>query len=279
MSDFKFACPVCGQHLTAAPGNSGDTIECPTCFRALVVPQAPSFPEGKLIMSAVLVGKPRPTQAALVPAAPPSQKDKRLGIAAGLLIGGLLCALGFALFGERLWRNTSRAVSESELRFQERLRNPTVPVWTLDPRAVRVASKPMTGIIRGQPFTCEKAFLRGNHLVFRQGTGSPPALAMIISMHSPVTNSLHIKFTPGSPAPHPQVVVRGKDERGHSSSQAYKSGSMIHLALEFGPANTFSGHAYVAAPDDARSFVSGTFQGEVVHPSAGGRSGRVERRP
>src|SRR5437899_1810004 len=60
MSEFKFACPVCGQHITADSSTSGGQLECPTCFQKIVVPQAPSSADSKFILSASQVGKPRP---------------------------------------------------------------------------------------------------------------------------------------------------------------------------------------------------------------------------
>ncbi len=36
--DIAFLCPHCGQHLAADSTTSGDTVECPTCKRALVIP-------------------------------------------------------------------------------------------------------------------------------------------------------------------------------------------------------------------------------------------------
>src|SRR6266446_9700702 len=41
MSEFKFACPVCGQHITADSSTGGAQIQCPTCFQKIVVPQPP----------------------------------------------------------------------------------------------------------------------------------------------------------------------------------------------------------------------------------------------
>ena len=64
MSEFKFACPVCGQHITADSSTSGGQIECPTCFQKIVVPQAPESGNNKFILSAAQVAKPRPTSAA-----------------------------------------------------------------------------------------------------------------------------------------------------------------------------------------------------------------------
>ena len=40
--NFKFACPHCGQHLEAEPDWVGMVVECPTCSKALTVPQPPS---------------------------------------------------------------------------------------------------------------------------------------------------------------------------------------------------------------------------------------------
>src|SRR5258708_40351660 len=60
MSEFKFACPVCGQHITADSTTTGSQLECPTCFQKIVVPQAPASADPKFILSAAQVAKPRP---------------------------------------------------------------------------------------------------------------------------------------------------------------------------------------------------------------------------
>jgi predicted RNA-binding Zn-ribbon protein involved in translation (DUF1610 family) len=64
MSEFKFACPVCGQHITADSAATGTQLDCPTCFRKIVVPQAPASTDPKFILSATEANKPRPPQAA-----------------------------------------------------------------------------------------------------------------------------------------------------------------------------------------------------------------------
>src|ERR1035441_7746205 len=63
MSEIKFACPVCGQHITADSSTSGGQLECPTCFQKIVVPHAPGSGDSKFILSAAQVAKPRPTSA------------------------------------------------------------------------------------------------------------------------------------------------------------------------------------------------------------------------
>lgn len=41
MAEFKFSCPQCGQHIQCDTGYGGAQINCPTCQKAIVVPQAP----------------------------------------------------------------------------------------------------------------------------------------------------------------------------------------------------------------------------------------------
>jgi hypothetical protein len=51
MSEMKFSCPQCGQHISANDQWSGHQIQCPACATTLTVPQAhpPSAPAPKLV--------------------------------------------------------------------------------------------------------------------------------------------------------------------------------------------------------------------------------------
>jgi hypothetical protein len=51
MSEFKFACPVCGQHMKCDSSQAGSAMECPTCFQKINAPQAPGSDEHKFILS------------------------------------------------------------------------------------------------------------------------------------------------------------------------------------------------------------------------------------
>src|SRR5277367_2198561 len=51
MSEFKYACPVCGQHIKCDSSQAGAQMECPTCFQKITVPQAPSSDEQKFIIT------------------------------------------------------------------------------------------------------------------------------------------------------------------------------------------------------------------------------------
>ncbi len=70
MSEFKYACPVCGQHMMCDLSQAGTTMECPTCFQKIVAPQAPSTADPKFIITGTKVGAERPIPAVVANAQP-----------------------------------------------------------------------------------------------------------------------------------------------------------------------------------------------------------------
>ena len=57
MSEFKYACPVCGQHMMCDSSQAGTVMECPTCFQKITAPQAPASEDQKLILTGSKVGE------------------------------------------------------------------------------------------------------------------------------------------------------------------------------------------------------------------------------
>jgi len=57
MSEFKYACPVCGQHIKCDSSQAGTVMECPTCFQKIIVPQAPATNDPKFIITGTKVGE------------------------------------------------------------------------------------------------------------------------------------------------------------------------------------------------------------------------------
>jgi hypothetical protein len=52
ISELKFACPVCRQHIACDPGLGGLQMECPTCLAKIIIPKAPTGATTKLILRA-----------------------------------------------------------------------------------------------------------------------------------------------------------------------------------------------------------------------------------
>jgi len=105
MSEYKFSCPACGQHILGDVRYSGTPLKCPTCQADFVVP--PPSPPGQLRIDVPRrVGAPGATgpagpvsRAATVPmpmaaAAPaPGQVSKTSGLAIASLVLSLLTLL------------------------------------------------------------------------------------------------------------------------------------------------------------------------------------------
>ena len=110
MSEFKYACPVCGQHIKCDSSQSGSVMECPTCFQKITVPQAPATNDPKFIITGTKVGE-RPVPAA-ADAGPAAVREKHvpLGIFA---IVFLVCAAVAAVFVAREMK-TKHATMQSD---------------------------------------------------------------------------------------------------------------------------------------------------------------------
>jgi hypothetical protein len=52
ISELKFACPVCQQHIACDPGLGGLQMKCPTCLATMIIPKAPTGATTKLILCA-----------------------------------------------------------------------------------------------------------------------------------------------------------------------------------------------------------------------------------
>jgi DNA-directed RNA polymerase subunit RPC12/RpoP len=96
VSEFKYACPVCGQHIKCDSSQSGSVMECPTCFQKITVPQAPATDDSKFIIKGTKVGeRPLPAASANSGVATAPAKDFPV---AGIAFVILLCAVVAAGF-------------------------------------------------------------------------------------------------------------------------------------------------------------------------------------
>jgi DNA-directed RNA polymerase subunit RPC12/RpoP len=91
MSEFKYACPVCGQHIKCDSSQTGTVMECPTCFQKITVPQAPATADSKLIITGTKVGE-RPILTASGDSGVATAPEKHFPLAAFAVIA-LLCAV------------------------------------------------------------------------------------------------------------------------------------------------------------------------------------------
>ncbi|MGD0262289.1 MAG: hypothetical protein ABSD29_21185 [Verrucomicrobiota bacterium] len=282
MSEFKFACPVCGQHITADSSTSGGQIECPTCFQKIFVPQAPATADSKFILSAAQVGKPRPaSDAAASQLGPLQTSSPRSSLPAVIALLVLLCAAGAALYVFR-----DRVLKFARLRpptgTTALLPPPTAPVvlntnypvptnitWTLDLANAVFPDTTAAGSVHGSGFLCEKAILRGGLLSLSQGKTWPWDLGISLSLAARQGEELSgktVEIAPDQPSA-PRVVLRWKDDQHQPATETVRNG--YALKVMFGQATNahIPGRIYLCLPDPARSFVAGAFDAEIRKPS------------
>jgi DNA-directed RNA polymerase subunit RPC12/RpoP len=278
MSEFKFACPVCGQHITADSTTSGGQLECPTCFQKIVVPQAPSSADPKFILSASQVGKPRPAPSGTDTQTIPSAS--RNTVIPFFVAAALLCVAGAAIYvfrGEIFKSAASQPPSSTNQTAQA---HPVVPMtvyevptnvnWTLDLANADIPEDNAAGKIHRHGFRYEKATLQGGSLSLRQGPGGPPDLGVSIIFFAQQGEELSgksIDISPERTPPLPRVVLRWKDEQEKAVNKNITSGYALKVVFGEAAAGRMPGKIYICLPDEDQSFVAGKFNAEIRKPN------------
>ena len=285
MSEFKFACPVCGQHITADSSTSGGQIECPTCFQKIVVPQAPTSQDGKFILSASQVAKPRPASAEAASQLGPLQpSSSRSSVPATIALVVLVCAAGAALFvfRNRILKfahpqppavtNTPPPQPAAPVALNTTYPFPTNIIWTLELTNAVLPDTVAAGRVHGCGFVCERTTLEGGTLSLRQGRTWPPDLGFTILLTARQGEDLAgktVEITPDRTPPLPRVVLRWKDDQQQPQKVTINGGYALKVAFGQPAHGHLPGRIYLCLPDPARSFVGGAFDAEIRRPKTG----------
>ncbi|MEI6780362.1 MAG: hypothetical protein WCQ21_05505 [Verrucomicrobiota bacterium] len=286
MSEFKFACPVCGQHITADSSAGGGQIECPTCFQKIVVPHAPESGETKLILSAVQVAKPRPNSAdATAQLSPVKRASPGPSLLVIVALFVLLGAAGVAFhFRDRLFKSLHAPAPAATnalppppappLPLNTNYPIPTHIRWTLDLTNAVFPQTAAAGKIHGSGFLCEKAVLHGGLLTLDQGNTWPWDLGLALHLlvrHGEELSGKTVEIPPDRSRA-PRVFLRWKDAQQHSVTETITNGYLLKIAFGLATNSHLPGRIYICLPDEDKSFVAGTFDAEIRRVSPPKRS-------
>lgn len=279
MSEFKFACPVCGQHITCDSGSSGTQMDCPTCFRKLVVPQA-SAPgsKGFVLTAAEVSARPSSPPGNGATSSASTVASARKFPVALIALGLLICAAGAGvfLFREKLF-NSGKPVSQATNAPVQVGKPPVAPVvllppspnWTLNLADAKIPDAPVSGSVMGRAFTLERAVIQAGRLDLRQGPKWPPDVGVSIHLFAERTEDLAGKTVvlESTRTNAPRVILRWKDEQDKALSKDFRKGYAARV--EFGQVtnNRLAGKIYLATTDDAKSYAAGTFNAEIRKPA------------
>jgi hypothetical protein len=290
MSEFKFACPVCGQHITADSSTSGGQLECPTCFQKIVVPQA-SAADSKFILAASQVSKPRPIGSPADATDATASRKSPIPIAAILLVLLLGTAGTLAyVFRGKIFKTTG---DQAQAPTNESPKNkvtaaprtvypiPTNISWTLDLAKVYIPDANAVGSISGNGFVCEKAVLQAViphdgktpphcDLTLRQGKTWPPDLGLSVQLFATAGEELSgktVEVTPDRNPPLPKVTLRWKDDAQKAVNRSIPGGYAMKLVFGDAANSRMPGSIFISLPDDSKSFIAGTFEAEIRKPA------------
>ena len=264
MSEFKFACPVCGQRMAVDSSATGAQVECPTCFQIIIVPKAPV--EGsKYHLSATQFIKPvvlPPVSKPAVPAAP--QKQYAVLIFALILVCAVVTAL---LVREKIVASQQQRQATAST---SALPHAVSPFWTLDLTNAVFPDRTAAGEIHGKDFVCRQTALQNGLLMLRSERGWQAMVSanIFISTNAFSTNAAQILSG--------QSFQVDTNYAGFAPSVtlSWREGDMrviemftnnFAMKLEFGKvsSNELPGKIYLCLPDAMKSYVAGSFTAEV----------------
>jgi hypothetical protein len=270
MSEFKFACPVCGQRMAVESSASGAQVECPTCFQIIIVPKAPA--EGsKYQLSATQYLKPVVLPPPVKTAPPVVHQRKSALLIFGLI---LVCAASLALL-----------VREKIVQSQQEQANTATtnavpfavsPLWTLDLTNAVFPAGPAAGKIHGKDFVCRRAVFQNGLLMLRSSTDRDVDITanlynLDVSTKAFSTNAIEIlsgrDFEAGTNhagfAPGAWLSWHDGDLQ---VTERFTNGFALKLEFEAVSSNQLSGRIYLCLPDLAKSCVAGKFTAEIRNP-------------
>lgn len=278
MSEFKFACPVCGQHITADTKDTGSQISCPTCFRKIVVP--PSSGEAKFVLSASEANKPRPPQTTAAPVEGIEHQSQKTAIPIALIIllvlacgaGATVFALRGRIFHSRSGNGLTGANGETNQNGtggQQMMTRPDYTgsnLWTMDLAKAEYPEMPVAGSLHHEDFELGRATLSGSNLTLRVGRNGPVELGLNIYFFNRQAEELSGRSAEVKPTDTtaPRVVLHWK--QAERRSQTFHNG--YSMKVEFGAAANggIPGKIFICLPDESKSWIAGTFSAEIRKP-------------
>jgi len=283
MSEFKYACPVCGQHMMCDSSQSGSVMECPTCFQKIVAPQAPTTDDPKFILTGVkFTEKKIPDTlvkaAAAAGAAPEKPFPLTVVIVLALVLGAGAAAFAFRgkIFKSADGTAPTNSVAAAAAG-QPKPKPPEKPPlvappaneasWTLSLNTNPLPDSVVSGRIHQRDFIIERATFQNGTLTLRYGTRGPVDFGVQIGFGGAQPESLSgqsINVTTDA-VQAARVTLCWKENAEIMRGIFTNSYAM---RLEFGPLanNRLPGKIYLCTPDDEKSFVLGSFNADARKP-------------
>ena len=275
MSEFKFACPVCGQHMMCDSSQGGSVMECPTCFQKIAAPQAPA-PDAKFILTGTKLSEKKISVRGVdAPTAAAVEKPFPLAIVIGLALALAVGAAGFFIYHAKHppVAKLPVVVKAPAKKIEPPKPPPPPPAsdtnWMLELNPNAIPDAPVAGRIHAQDLLIERAnFSTNGTLTLRAGTKGQLEFGAQINFGGAQPEALsgqtiNVAANTDKAA---KISLRWKDAGGAIQKANYDSG--YAMRLEFGTlANgRLPGKIWLCLPDAEKSYLLGSFKANVNKP-------------
>ena len=270
MSEFKYACPVCGQHIKCDSSESGSVMECPTCFQKITVPQAPATDDPKFIITGIKVGE-RPAPKIADGSSSPVPAEKNLPLAVVIVLLVLIAGAGAAVFAFRGKIFKSAGTGPSPIAATNKT-NPAPPKpapvappandtnWMLNLDAVSIPNSAAAGRIHGRDFIVEQATFQ-NSTLFLHG---PKNLSVDINFGDAWPEALagqSLNITTNATAA--ARVTLGWKEGDQVLREIFTNSYALRLDCSALARSHMPVKIYLCTADAEKSYIAGTFNAEI----------------
>jgi len=286
MSEFKFACPVCGQHMKCDVSDAGSVMECPTCFQKIVAPQAPTA-DSKFIFTGTKVSEKKIPMRGADPAATIAPPEKEFSTRNFLIVLAVCLAAGtaFLIFHLNKKPAPTKPLSPPKATAFTNLVAPTNLVvvtpskplpgpppasdknWTLNLDDVTTPNSTVVGRIHGRDFILNWSWYQNGELMLRSGTNSPIDFGARINFSGAAPEVLANKtINVGTNVDQAAVLTLLWRNDAGVQKQIFKES--YALRLEFGAltTNRLPGKIYLCTPDQEKSYLMGKFNATIYKP-------------
>ena len=277
MSEFKFACPVCGQHMKCDVSHGGAVMQCPTCFQNITAPHAPAA-DSKFILTGTQVSEKKISVRGYEPAADSPEPAKKFP--AAILVGVIVLVLAAGAAVVLVRGKNSKPENSASPQTVAVITNSAPPPkpapvappandtnWMMVLDDAVTPNMTAAGRIHGQDFVIERANFQNGTLTLRAGMRGPIESGAQINFSGAQPESLagqtiNVSTNADKAAP---VTLRWKDANG-MQKEIYNVG--YALRLEFGALekNRLPGKIYLCLPDAEKSYLMGTFNADARKP-------------
>jgi DNA-directed RNA polymerase subunit RPC12/RpoP len=286
MSEFKYACPVCGQHMMCDTSQGGSVMECPTCFQKIVAPQAPTSIDNKLILTGTKFSEKRTSDPFAGIAGVRQEKRPYVAVIIFLVIVGAAAGAIFK-YHDQLLKYVSTATGQTVAATNPPANQTATPVpppkpekpvavappandtnWTLVLAGVtNFPDTPVAGRIHGQDFITGRAFFQNGTLTLRDANRGPIGFGCTISFEGVSAETLSgksINVTTNADTA-ARVTLHWKDD-DVSSKASFNNGYAMQIQFGTLEKNHLPGKIYLCTPDPEKTYLLGTFNADARKP-------------